>query len=56
MILWTGYHSHRDKLTLGKGLPVAFLLALPLVVHQLAGHLLEIDIYDAVFSGLLRLP
>ena len=56
VILWTVYHSHRDKLTLEKGLPVAFLLALPLVVHQLAGHLLGIDIYDAVFSGLLGLP
>jgi hypothetical protein len=56
VILWTVYHTHRDKLTLERGLPIAFLLALPLVVHQLAGYLLGIDIYDAVFSELLGLP
>lgn len=55
VILWTLYHSHRDKWTLEKGLPIAFLLALPLVIYEMSRRFLGVDVYDVVFGGLLGL-
>lgn len=54
-IVWTIYHSHRDKLTLERGLPIAFLLALPLLIHELSRQLLGVNVYEAIFGGLMGL-
>ena len=53
VILWTVYHSNRDRWSLEKGLPIAFLLALPMVTYELARHFLGIDVYDAILGTLL---
>ena len=52
---WVVYHAYRERVTLGRSLPLAFTLGLPILLYETSRHLLGIDIYESVVSALLML-
>lgn len=55
LLLWGWYHAHRDRFALEIGLPIALILAAPLLVQELARRLVGIDLFQTLVAAVLQL-
>lgn len=55
VIAWVVYHAQREQASIGRSLPLAFALGLPILLYELGRRLLGIDFFDALASAIFRL-
>ena len=55
IIVWAWFHANRDKLSLQSSMPLAFMLASPLAIHELLRLLFGIDVFATFVNSILRI-
>ena len=55
IIVWAWFHANRDKLSLQSSMPLAFILASPLAIHELLRLLFGIDVFATFVNSILRI-
>jgi len=55
VIAWVVYRAQREQASIGRSLPLAFALGLPILLYELGRRLLGIDFFDDLASAIFRL-
>ena len=55
IIVWAWFHANREKLSLESSLPLAFVLATPLAVHQLIELFFGVDVFAAFVTSVFSI-
>ena len=55
IVAWAWYHAHRAQFSFWRGLPSAFLLAVPMLVYELTRRTTDVDIFERLVTAVLQL-